>query len=126
MSVWTVERPDLGVTVVEVAGELDIDSAPAFRECLDKLVGDGADRIVVDAHGLRFCDSIGLSALITTQQACSATGGFLRLAGADPALLRLLLIVGLTEYVPAFDSVAAAATGNPAGLVVADHTHATA
>ncbi|MEV6964673.1 STAS domain-containing protein [Hamadaea sp. NPDC051192] len=124
MSVQIVPRPDLGVTVVEIAGELDIDSAPAFRECLTGVVRDGATRIVVDAHRLRFCDSIGLSSLITTQQACLARGGFLRLAGADDALRRLLLIVGLLDYVPAYASVEAAASGDPAARAYAEHARA--
>lgn len=119
MSVRIVERPDLGVSVVEVAGELDMDSAPAFRRCLSDLLGAGAARIVVDAHRLRFCDSIGLSALVTTQKACSARGGFLRLAGADETVLRLLLIVGLTDYVAAYASVEAAASGDPAARAYA-------
>ncbi|MCP2322636.1 anti-sigma B factor antagonist [Hamadaea flava] len=124
MSVRIVKRPDLGVTVVEIAGELDIDSAPAFRECLTRVVRDGGARIVVDARGLWFCDSIGLSSLITTQQACTARGGFLRLAGADEALLRLLLIVGLLDYVTAYASVEAAASGDPAARAYAEHARA--
>ncbi|NUO55934.1 MAG: STAS domain-containing protein [Hamadaea sp.] len=125
MSVRIVKRPDLGVSVVEVAGELDIDSAPAFRECLSGLVGDGVSRIVVDVRRLRFCDSIGLSALVTTQRACVAQGGFLRLAGADQTLLRLLLIVGLSDYVQAYATVEAASSGDPVARAYAEHARAT-
>ncbi|MEV0270319.1 STAS domain-containing protein [Hamadaea sp. NPDC050747] len=125
MSVRIVKRPDLGVSVVEVAGELDIDSAPAFRECLSGLVGDGVARIVVDVRRLRFCDSIGLSALVTTQQACVAQGGFLRLAGADQTLLRLLLIVGLSDYVQSYATVEAASSGDPVVRAYAEHARTT-
>jgi anti-anti-sigma factor len=80
IKVW--DLPHHEVTVVEVRGELDIDSAPMLRAVLLDVVDRGTFRIVLDAERLRFCDSIGLSTLLTTHRACASAGGFLRLAAA--------------------------------------------
>ena len=117
MTVRIAERPELGTTVVEVRGELDMDSSPMLRAVLSDLVDRGVNRIVLDVGKLRFCDSIGLSVLVTTQHACEDCGGFLRLAAAGDSLLRLLMIVGLTEHVVAYTSVEAAARGDATQVV---------
>jgi anti-sigma B factor antagonist len=115
IKVW--DLPHHEVTVVEVRGELDIDSAPMLRAVLLDVVDRGTFRIVLDAERLRFCDSIGLSTLLTTHRACASAGGFLRLAAAPAFLIRLLAVVGLAEHVPAYRSVAGAASADPGQLV---------
>jgi len=117
MTVRIAERPELGATVVEVRGELDMDSSPMLRAVLSDLVDRGVNRIVLDLEKLRFCDSIGLSVLVTTEHACRDAGGFLRLAAPNEAMMRLLMIVGLTGHVVAYTSVEAAARGDAAHLV---------
>jgi anti-sigma B factor antagonist len=119
MTVRIAERSELGISVVEVRGELDLDSTSLLRAALADLLDRGIHRIVLDVGKLRFCDSIGLSVLITTQHACRDSGGFLRLAAPGESLLRLLLIVGLTEHVVAYASVEAAARGDTAQIVQA-------
>ncbi|MDI1462122.1 STAS domain-containing protein [Catellatospora sp. KI3] len=113
MTVKIVQRDDLGVVVVELIGELDLDSAPMLRAVLSDLLDRGRFRIVVDAGELRFCDSVGLSALLLSHRACAAQGGFLRLARVGELLANLLGMVGLSEVLTCYDSVAGAAAGDP-------------
>lgn len=117
MAITIAERRTRGATVIEATGELDIDSAPMLRAALDELVDRGVCRIVLDASGLRFCDSIGLSVLLTTHRACTADGGFLRIATPPDFLLNLLAVVGVAEHVAVYRSVDAAAAAD-AGQVV--------
>jgi anti-sigma B factor antagonist len=117
VAITIAERPEYGVTVVEIIGELDLDSAPMLRAVLGDLVDRDVTRIVLDAAALRFCDSIGLSVLLTTHRACVAIGGFLRLAAPPDFLLTLLAVVGLAEHVPAYRSVDAAGRGDDTQLV---------
>ncbi|NUT34304.1 MAG: STAS domain-containing protein [Hamadaea sp.] len=106
------DRADLGVTVVALTGELALDSAPMLRAVFADLVDRGVSRIVLDASGLQFCDSVGLSVLVTSHTACRARDGFVRVAGPSDALMRLLTVVGLTEHLQAFRTVAAAAAAD--------------
>ena len=70
------------------------------------------DYFVVDLTDLKFCDSVGLSAFITSKHVIAARGGWLSFAGANPFLLQLLETVGLSRYFAIFpeveDAIAAA------------------
>ena len=48
-----------GVRVVELVGEIDISNADALGEKLDRMVGDGNERLVVDLVGARVHGQLG-------------------------------------------------------------------
>jgi anti-anti-sigma factor len=118
VSIKVAQPAGLDATVVEVDGELDLDSAPMLRAVLDDAVDRGVTRIVVDAGKLRFCDSVGLSVLLTTHFACAARDGFLRLAAPTEQLRHLLSVVGLDAHVVSYRTVEAAVRGD-AGQILA-------
>ena len=100
------------VAVLHLRGELDADTAGQLHAALAELLERPVPRIVVDVSELKFCDSVGLSAFVTSKQVIAARGGWLSFAGANPFLLRLLETVGLTRYFAIFpevdDAIAAA------------------
>ena len=104
-------------TVLRLAGQLDIDTAPVLRAAIDPLLERGTCRIVVDLADLDFCDSIGLSTFVVAHQHCAGEGGYMRLAAPKPFLLRVITTVGLRDSLPVYGSVAEACAGDPAGLV---------
>src|SRR5690349_10559054 len=93
------------IAVLHLRGELDADTAGALRTTLVELLERPVPRIVVDLTELNFCDSVGLSAFITSKQVIAARGGWLSFAGANPFLLRLLETVGLSRYFAIFPEV---------------------
>lgn len=100
------------VAVLQLCGELDADTAARLYTALADLLERPVPRIVVDLTALKFCDSVGLSAFITSKQVIAARGGWLSFAGADPFLAQLLETVGLGRYFAIFpeveDAIAAA------------------
>jgi anti-anti-sigma factor len=94
-----------GVAVLHLRGELDADTAPTLHAMLADLLERPVPRIVVDVSQLKFCDSIGLSAFITSKQVLTARGGCLSFAGANPFLSRLMETVGLSRYFAIFPEV---------------------
>ena len=100
------------VAVLHLRGELDADTAGQLHATLAELLERPVPRIVVDLSDLKFCDSVGLSAFVTSKQVIAARGGWLSFAGANPFLLRLMETVGLTRYFAIFpevdDAIAAA------------------
>ena len=108
----TVTDHHCDVAVLHLKGELDADTAGLLRSTLAELLERPIPRIVVDLTDLKFCDSVGLSAFITSKQVITARGGWLSFAGANPFLVRLLGTVGLTRYFAIFpevdDAIAAA------------------
>jgi anti-sigma B factor antagonist len=55
-------------TVVEVAGEIDVASAPELRHCLQQTIDAGSQQPVVDLRHVEFIDSAGLGVLIGAQR----------------------------------------------------------
>jgi anti-sigma B factor antagonist len=100
------------VAVLHLRGELDSDTASQLYQTLAGLLERPVPRIVVDLTDLKFCDSVGLSAFITSKQVIDARGGWLSFAGANPFLTQLLETVGLSRYFAVFpevdDAIAAA------------------
>lgn len=85
------------VAVLALTGELDMASAPDLQEHVDSLVAEGKVRIMVDVAKLSFCDSAGLNAFIRGDRQCGAHGGWLRLAGAQGHVARVIELSGLNE-----------------------------
>ena len=107
-----------GLTVVALAGELDIDWAADLRMLFDTLVEDRQVDVLVDLHLLTFCDSVGLSALIHGFHACRSAGGSFRLTGDSGLVSRLLRVTGVRGILvdqPEVDDAAAAGSREEAG-----------
>jgi anti-sigma B factor antagonist len=88
-----------GPTVVRLLGELDLSTAPQLEACLDEL-GDGAD-VRLDLSGLSFCDSSGISAMVTAAKRVRKPGGHLSIVSPQPAVRSVLEITGLLDYLSA-------------------------
>jgi anti-anti-sigma factor len=117
MDLTVDERPGDEATVVALAGQLDIESAPTLRAAVDGLLARSLSRIVVDLGKLSFCDSIGLSTFLVAHKHCTAAGGYLRLAAPEPFLVRVIGVIGLGGRLPVYRTVADALAGDPAGLL---------
>jgi anti-anti-sigma factor len=59
------EQPD---GVIYLSGELDMASAPQLRTVLQRLIDSGAQRVILDAAELSFCDSTGLGVFVWVNQ----------------------------------------------------------
>src|SRR5260370_30299261 len=89
-----------GITIAELAGELDIASAPALREQLLSLLSPGSSRLVIDLSKVSSCDASGLAVLVGTGRRARLLGGFMRLAAVSPQADRALHITGLHRPLP--------------------------
>jgi anti-sigma B factor antagonist len=89
-----------GITIAELAGELDIASAPALREQLLSLLRPGSSRLVVDLSKVSVCDASGLAVLVGAGRRARLLGGFLRLAAVSPQADRVLHVTGFHRHLP--------------------------
>lgn len=99
--------------VVEVGGELDLYTAPNFRESvLEAATDEGSPKVIVDFHRLAFIDSSGLGAIIACLKNLRERGGELTLAAPDGSGLRRLLdLTGLDRVLTVYRSVDEIPTG---------------
>ncbi|MEU5316734.1 STAS domain-containing protein [Streptomyces sp. NPDC021056] len=96
-------RPEVvdGVLVVTVHGEIDHDVKDTLSQALTSQDGMTPPvRIVADLSGVTFMDSSGINVLITAHRRVSQTQGWLRIAGAQESVLRLLQMVGVDTVIP--------------------------
>ena len=101
-----------GTSVVTVAGEVDVATAPALRDRLDQAVRREEGPVVVDLVGVTFIDSTGLGVLIGAHRGCTAHGRELRLVIAEPRILKVFEITGLTDLFPIDTTLEGAMAGS--------------
>lgn len=92
--------------VVEVGGELDLYTAPSFRESVLEAAGDtDPPKVIVDFRGLGFIDSSGLGAIVACLKHLRERGGDLTLAAPEGSGLRRLLdLTGLDRVLTLYAS----------------------
>lgn len=104
--------PREGHAVIEVHGDIDLQSAPLLRQALLDCAEQGDLSIILDLEQVDFLDSTGLSAIIAGLRAMQNRQGCLMLAGIAPQIQRLLDLTHLNEEFRVFPTVAdAIATG---------------
>src|SRR5690606_12512100 len=101
-------RSENGRTIVEVAGEIDVYTAPRLREQLAELVDSGRYDIVVDMSGVEFLASTGLGVLVGGLKRVRTHDGSLHLVCTQERILKIFRITGLTKVFPIHETVEAA------------------
>ena len=99
------ERRAGGLAVVAVSGEIDVATAPQLRECLHRVIADGDSTIALDLLSVTFLDSTALGVLVGALKRCKELGGDLQLVVADPRILKIFEITGLTNVFTIADSL---------------------
>jgi anti-sigma B factor antagonist len=91
------QRPDTTPPVIAVTGEIDVATAPQLRECLHDVIARGEVTIVLDLLGVTFLDSTALGVLVGALKRCRELGGELHVVVADPRIVKIFEITGLTS-----------------------------
>jgi anti-sigma B factor antagonist len=99
--------------VLQVAGEVDVYTAPMLREQMRELAAKGAVHLIADLGRVDFLDSTGLGALVGGLKQLREAGGSLALVISTPRILRIFQITGLTKALAVQRSVADAITADP-------------
>ena len=97
-----------GTHVINVRGEIHVQTAPRFSLRLSEAIDNGNTSIVLDLTAVEFIDSTGLSMLLSGLRRVTAAQGRLALVCANPTVLRLFQITSLDETFDIFPSRAQA------------------
>src|SRR4028119_1051231 len=95
-------------TVVRIAGEIDVYTAPKLREALIDLVNEGNYHLIIDVEAVEFLDSTGLGVLVGGLKRVRAHNGSLSVVCTQERLLKIFRITGLTKVFSIRESVDAA------------------
>jgi stage II sporulation protein AA (anti-sigma F factor antagonist) len=94
-----------GALVITVAGEVDFETISALDEALASAAEEAPPVVIADFTEVTFMDSTGLNALLTAHRELLARGRRLALAGAQPAVLRVLDLTGADKVIPIYSTV---------------------
>ena len=94
-------------TVLDVQGEVDVQSAAQLTDRLVQILDSGQRSVVVDLSRLSFLDSTGLGALVAARNRAQQTGARLSLVCASERMLKLFRITGLDAVFEIYATLAA-------------------
>ena len=109
MSLTIADRVSGEFDVIELAGDIDVETARTLRAHIVERFSDSTARVVIDLSGVDFMDSSGLGALVSGWQLSRDEGAF-RIAGANSIVRRVLSITGMEDVFALYESVADATT----------------
>jgi anti-sigma B factor antagonist len=98
-------RIDGKAHVVAVTGEVDLFTAPEFKQRVMAPIAAGVDRVIVDLTETTFIDSSSLGALIGAHRRLQQRGGRLVVACDTEAIVKTFRITGLDGVFTIVNSV---------------------
>jgi anti-sigma B factor antagonist len=98
------EEIDADTHVIELGGEVDLYTAPEFKERLVQVIEDGKKLLVVDLSKATFIDSTTLGVLVGGVKRLRPTGGSLALVCTDQNISKIFEITGLDRVFPIYKS----------------------
>ena len=95
--------------VITLAGEADLTTAVELNQLLAAQL-DGGTTVTIDLSGLQFADSATIRELIRAHHALAQRGGTLVLARPQPAVAKVLSLLGVDQILTVRDQAGAAGT----------------
>ena len=94
--------------VISLAGEVDLYTAPEFKQQLLEVIGQGGKQVIVDFSNTTFIDSTTLGVLVGGVKRLRTNEGQLALVCSDRNITKIFEITGLDRVFPIHESREAA------------------
>jgi anti-sigma B factor antagonist len=105
MAMEVVEIRSGDVTILTLSGRLTYMQGDAIlRSAIQRLLGDGQNKVLLDLGGVTYVDSAGLGELVSAQTDVRQAGGDLKLANLNGHQKQLLTMTRLHMIFETFDS----------------------
>ncbi len=105
MEITLATRQEQGRSIVEVAGEVDVHTAPELDVAVSALISDGATRVVIDLSNVEFLDSTGLGVLVKALKRLRESDGSLDVVATTDRITKVFRITGLDAVIGIHASV---------------------
>ena len=99
------------VYAISLAGEIDLYTAPEFKQQLLEVIGEGARVVVVDLTRTTFIDSTTLGVLVGGLRRLRTNDGRLAIVCSDPNITKIFEITGLDRVFALSETRADALSG---------------
>ncbi len=91
--------------VLEIKGEIDVYTAPQFKEAIDGVLLSGQKHLIINMAGVTYMDSSGFGALLSATKRLRPIGGTVSLVHCSNAIDRILKTTRLDTIFFMFDSL---------------------
>ena len=101
-----IEIKDMqGGKILEAAGEIDIYTAPQFKDAINSILETGQKHLVIEMAAVTYMDSSGFGALLSATRRLRPDGGTINLVKCSAAIDRILTITRLDTVFVKHDSI---------------------
>ena len=90
--------------VISLTGEVDLYTAPEFKQQLLEVIGQGGKDVIVDFSGTTFIDSTTLGVLVGGVKRLRTNDGQLSLVSSDRNITKIFEITGLDRVFTIYGS----------------------
>lgn len=94
-----------GTKVLDVAGEIDVYTAPQFKEAVNGIIAAGQKHLIIDMGAVTYMDSSGFGTLLSATRRLRPQGGTINLVKCNTSIDRILKITRLNTVFATFDNV---------------------
>ena len=96
---------DNNIVILKLSGEMDISSAPQFKDKATSLIQEGYQKIVLDLSELGFTDSVGIGSIVASLTRAKEKGGQICAVSPTKTVKKLMDIVGLFNIMDTHDNI---------------------
>lgn len=94
-----------GKRVLDVVGEIDVYTAPQFKEAVNSIVDAGHKHLFINMAGVTYMDSSGFGTLLSATKRLRPKGGTVNLVKCNSAIDRILRITRLNQVFATYDNI---------------------
>ena len=106
-------QPVPNIALVPVETDIDVTTVDSLRSTLNRLIGTGCRRIILNMAGASYVDSAGLAMLLAEIRRMREEDGLLSLTNVSDQVLLLLKRARLVDYVPVSSAAGAERVNEP-------------
>lgn len=94
-----------GMKVLDVAGEIDVYTAPQFKEAVNGIIAGGQKHLIIDMSDVTYMDSSGFGTLLSATRRLRPQGGTINLVKCNTSIDRILKITRLNTVFATYESI---------------------
>ena len=94
-----------GKKVLDVTGEIDVYTAPQFKEAVNSVLEAGQKHLLINMAGVTYMDSSGFGTLLSATKRLRPKGGTVNLVRCNSAIDRILRITRLNTIFATYDNM---------------------
>ena len=84
-----------GLQVLDVTGEIDVYTAPRFKEAVNTIIASGQNHLIINMERVTYMDSSGFGTLLSATKRLRPEGGTVNLVKCNNPITRMLRITRL-------------------------------